>query len=186
MRSRPLWCWAGEAQRLASRPGPEVSSRWAALGGKAAIRGHQVHAGDRLQRAQQHAACVALGFAADVHAEVSAVDGVDIGVPGRAEENLVARSGSAMRVGGRVGRVVVRAQVGLDFDDAPGDQAGRGSDGPAACRAGAEQPAPAEPQRSAAAAARQLRQACAWARPWRAVRLFPRRFALFVLLCSIP
>ena len=46
-------------------------------------------------------------------------------MPGGAEEDCVARRGSAMRVGGRVWLLVVRAEVGLDFDDAPGYDPGR-------------------------------------------------------------
>ena len=41
---------------------------------------------------------------------------------GRAEENFVARGGAAMGVGGGIGRVVVRPEVGFDFDDAAGKE----------------------------------------------------------------
>ena len=51
--------------------------------------------------------------------KVAAVDCVDIGVGGRAEQNAVAWRGAAIRVGSRVGRFVVRAQVGLHLDNSP-------------------------------------------------------------------
>jgi hypothetical protein len=44
-----------------------------------------------------------------------------------AEEHFVSRCGTAMRVSGRVGTVVVGAHVRFNFDDAPGKKAGRRS-----------------------------------------------------------
>lgn len=90
---------------------------------EAAILRHAVETGYRFESTEQHASGKAIGLAADVHAVVHAVDGVDIGMAGGTEEDLVPRRGSAMRVGGGIGRVVVRAEIGLDLDDASGDQA---------------------------------------------------------------
>ena len=110
----------GESQRLAkaARAGGELTGRSA--GSQPAIQGHRISANQRLQRTQQYTTRAARGLAGDVHAEVSAVDGVDIGVPGATKENGVPGRGAAVRVGGGVGWLVVRAKVGLGFNDAAG------------------------------------------------------------------
>jgi hypothetical protein len=77
-----------------------------------------MEAGYGFESADEDAAGEVVGFAGDVHAEVAAVDGVDVGVPGGAEEDLIAGSGAAMGVGGRVGRGAVGAEVGFGLDDA--------------------------------------------------------------------
>ena len=80
---------------------------------------HLGYSHDRFQRPEQKAPGQAFAFAADVHAEVHSVDGVDIGVPCGAEKHEVAGRGSAMGVRRRVGRIVVGAKIGLDFDNSP-------------------------------------------------------------------
>jgi hypothetical protein len=71
-----------------------------------------------LQRANQQAACLPCFFAGDIHAEILAVDGVDISVASRAENDEVPRGWPAIGMRGGVGRCVVRTQVGLDLDNA--------------------------------------------------------------------
>lgn len=97
------------------------------VSGEAAICGHEIQADDGFERAQEDTACDAFSFAADVRAEMKAVDLVEIRVSGGTEEDCVAGSESAMRMGGRIWLRVVRAEVGLDLDDAPGDDARRGA-----------------------------------------------------------
>lgn len=85
-----------------------------------AVSRHLCDADHRLQGAQQDAAGQAFLLASDVHAVIHSVDRVHIGMAGRSEEHKVARRGSAMRMCRRVRRVVVRAKVGLDLDNASG------------------------------------------------------------------
>ena len=113
---------AGEAEGLreAAGTGGELAGVCGALwrGWEAAVGGHLGKAEKGLKGAQKDAPGQACGLAGDVHAEVAAVDGIDIGVSGGAEEGAVARGGAAMGVGGGVGRQMVRAKVGLGFHDA--------------------------------------------------------------------
>lgn len=124
---------AGESQRLAETAGTggELARQFAVhqaaihkIGNsQAPVRGHPFDSGYRLQGAQEHATCFSLDFATDVHAEITAINGINISVAGGAEEHPVSRSGPAMRVGGWIGRVVVRAHVRFDFDNSACDQA---------------------------------------------------------------
>lgn len=91
---------------------------------------HQLDAHHRLQCAEEQATGAARRFARDVHAEIQTVDGVDVSVSCWAEDDFVARRGSAVRMGGGIGRIVVRPEIGFHFNDA----AGHGS-----CRCSAEE-----------------------------------------------
>jgi hypothetical protein len=88
--------------------------------------GHLLLPGDGFERADQHAAGLPLGLARNVHAGVAAIDDVDVGIAGVTEQDQVAGRGSAMRVGGGVGRVIVGTEIGLGFHDAAGEEAGVG------------------------------------------------------------
>jgi hypothetical protein len=79
--------------------------------------GHFFYAGERFQGAEQDASGLAIGFAGDVEAVVSAIDEIDVGVAGWAEEHGIA-GGEA---GGGVGGGIVLAEVSFDFDDAGGE-----------------------------------------------------------------
>jgi len=48
-------------------------------------------------------------------------------VAGRAKDDLVARRGPAIGVGGRVGWIFVRAEVGFNLHNAAGEPAGAGA-----------------------------------------------------------
>ena len=102
------------------RPGPEVSNFGFAPGARprsCAIRSSPFH---RLERAQQHAGPLALRLAGKIHAEMHAVDEVDVGEPGRPEQHRVARrlAGKGVRGG------IVEAEVGLHLDNAAGEAFG--------------------------------------------------------------
>lgn len=119
---------ADDGERLAEAAGARRELRGEAAGQgtgpvKAAVADHLLDSRDWLQGTNEHATGLAFGFAGDVHAEVAAVDGVDVGVTGVAEEDFVARSGATMGVGSGVDGVVVGAKVGFDLDDAAGDYA---------------------------------------------------------------
>jgi hypothetical protein len=90
---------------------------------EAAVVDHLLDSRDWLEGTNEDAAGLSFGFAGYVHAEVAAVDGVDVGVPGVAEEDLVAGSGAAVSVCGGVDGVIVGAEVGFNLDDAAGDHA---------------------------------------------------------------
>src|SRR5690606_37735251 len=77
---------------------------------------HRLDAGDRLERADQHADPFAHLAAHGVGAPVHAVGEVDVHVPGLAEHGGVARGLAAVGVRGGV----LGAAVGLDLDDAAG------------------------------------------------------------------
>jgi hypothetical protein len=111
---------AREAEGLAEAAGSGGEQARSGVLWKAAIGSHAREAGYRFERTDKDAARKALDLATDVHAVITAVDGVNIGVPGRTEEDEVARGGTAMRVGGWIGRDVVGAEVGFDFDDSSG------------------------------------------------------------------
>jgi hypothetical protein len=110
--------WASKAESLAEAAGAGGKKPVRRVRGKAAICGHQIQSGDRLKCAKKNTASEALGLAANVHAEVHAIDSVEVGVTGGAEEDGIARGWSAMRVGGWIGLGVVRAKISLDLDDA--------------------------------------------------------------------
>ena len=111
---------AGSGGKLAGEPvGKRLRLRTGEVEG--AVAGHLLNAGDGLEGAQKDAAGLAFCFAGDVHAEVAAVDGVDVGVAGVAEENQIARSGTAMGMGCGVGRGVMGAEIGFGFNDATDD-----------------------------------------------------------------
>lgn len=109
-----------EVQSLAEAAGARGEQPMWRVGRQAAICSHEVQPGDRFKGTEQDAAGEPFGFATDVHAEMKAVDLVDIRMPGGAEEHRVSRRWSAMRVGGRVWLLVVRTEISLDFDDASG------------------------------------------------------------------
>jgi len=84
---------AGEAQGQAQAAGTGGEQARGGYGRKAAVDGHlggAVLAG-WLEGAEQNAAGRALGLAGDVHAEVAAIDGIDIGVGGGTESPRKAR-----------------------------------------------------------------------------------------------
>jgi hypothetical protein len=89
--------------------------------------GHLLLTGYGLESADQDAAGLSPGLTGNVHAEVAAVDGIDVSMAGVAEKHEVAGSGSAVGVCGGVGRVVVGAEIGLRFHDAAGEDAGGGT-----------------------------------------------------------
>jgi len=105
---------AGAGSKLSDR------SAWR----QASIDGHLAGARQRFKRTQEQATRLALDFAGNIRAEITAIDRVNICVTGGAKKDAVTWSGAAMGVSGRVGRVVVRAQVGFDFDDPPCQHAG--------------------------------------------------------------
>ena len=90
-----------------------------------------------------------------------AVDRVDVGVTGRAEEDQVARGGPAVGVRGGIGRSVVGTEIGLHLHDAAGQEAA-GCGGPAVCPAGAGPPRGEgfEKRRASFASAAVARAAC--------------------------
>ncbi len=67
--------------------------------------------------AEEDASAFTFGITGDVQAVVTAVDEIDVGVAGGAEENCVAGGFS----GGGVGGKVVLCEIGFDFDDAGGE-----------------------------------------------------------------
>ena len=90
----------------------------------AAIQGHllQARLSYWLQRTQQHASCLSLGLTRDVHAEVTAVDHINIRMTRGAKEDAISRRGAAMGVGSRVRRIVMRTQIGFRLNNPPGKQ----------------------------------------------------------------
>ncbi len=80
---------AGNAERLTKPAGAAGKPGQRGSGGEAAIVGHGIKAGERLKRAEQDTAGASRGLAGDIHAEVAAIDRVDIGVRGRPKENLI-------------------------------------------------------------------------------------------------
>lgn len=117
----------GETESLAEAAGARGELTRRRTGIQAAVEGHLRLPGDRFQGANQHAACAAFDFARDIGAEVAAVDGVDVGVAGRSEENRVPWGETTMGVGGGVGWCIVRAQIRFDFNDAASQDAGAGA-----------------------------------------------------------
>jgi hypothetical protein len=95
--------------------------------GQSAVAGHLFLSGDGFERADQYAASLPPGLTRNVHAGVAAIDDIDVGIAGVAEKHQVTRSGPAVGVGGGVGRIIVRAEIGLGFHDAAGEEAGVGS-----------------------------------------------------------
>jgi hypothetical protein len=85
--------------------------------GKAAEVGHGFEAVEGIEGADEDSSGFAGTMRGDVEAVVHAVDEVDIGVSGWAEEDCVVGSEAAGRVGCRVDE----AEVGFDFDDAGGE-----------------------------------------------------------------
>ena len=85
------------------RPGPEQRSLRVGGDGEAAEAGHRCRGLDGLEGADEDAAGLALGLAGEVQAVVHAVDEVDVGEAGRAEEDGVAGGLADEAVGGGVG-----------------------------------------------------------------------------------
>jgi hypothetical protein len=100
--------------REASGAGGQFEEVGVASYGVASSFGHPVNAGERFEGADQDASGLAFGFAGDIEAVVIAIDEIDIGVTGRAEEDGVAGGASD----GGVGRGVVCAEISFHFDDA--------------------------------------------------------------------
>jgi hypothetical protein len=95
------------------------------VGWDVAICRHKVDPGDRFKRAQQNGAGEARGFATDVHAEVKAVNLVDVRMSSGAKEDLGAGRGPSMRMGSAIRLRVVGPEVGFELDDASDDDARR-------------------------------------------------------------
>jgi len=117
---------AREGERLAEAAGAGGKLAGRCIGRKTAVEGHLGEAGQGLQGANQYAAGGAFDLAGDIHAEITAVDGIDIGMAWGAEDDAVPRRGAAIGMSGRVGWIVVRAEVGFDFDNATSKDAGSG------------------------------------------------------------
>src|ERR1700739_3032355 len=88
----------GEPQRLAKPAGAGGKLARQRAGGRpgrktvyaqAPVRGPEVDSGNRFQGAEQHATGLPLSFATDVHAEITPIDRIDVGMAGRAEEDPV-------------------------------------------------------------------------------------------------
>lgn len=73
-------------------------------------------AGDAFDGADEDAAGGAVGFGDEIEALVDAVDEIDVGAAGRAEDDLGAGGDAA----GGVGGFVIEAEVGFGFDDGGG------------------------------------------------------------------
>ncbi len=104
----------GDTEGLAETAGSGAEEIWFGGGGEAAEAGHGFEAGDGLEGADEDSSGLAVGLAGEVEAVVHAVDEVDVGEAGRAEEYRVARGLADEGVGGWVGE----AEVGFDFGDA--------------------------------------------------------------------
>src|SRR5258708_173372 len=76
---------------------------------------HGLQAFDGIERAKEDASGFAIGEAGEVEAVVHAIDEVDVGEAGRAEEHCVAWGPANEGVSGRI----VGAHVGFDLRDAP-------------------------------------------------------------------
>ena len=97
-----------------SLPGPDARSSTTRRGGPPAA--HRGDSGQRLQRADQNAAGHALRFGDEVQTFVHAVDEVDVGVAGRAEDNARAIGWAAPGVRG----AIADAQIRFHFHDSSG------------------------------------------------------------------
>src|SRR5580698_3306022 len=117
----PIMFQASQSKRLAepARAGSKLARCCAAF--QPSIPRHAVEPGERLQGAEEHAASQALRLAGNIGAEITAIDRIDIRVPGRAEENRIPRRGSAVGVGSGIGRLVVGTEIGFDFDNPAGE-----------------------------------------------------------------
>ena len=120
----PVMLRTRKAEGLAETRGPrsQFRSEQAGLGvrGKAAVARHRFKASHWFECTKQDSAGHAVGLAGDIEAVVLAVDGVNIRVTWRAEEDGVTRRGTAMGVGCRVRWIVMRTEVGFDLYDAAG------------------------------------------------------------------
>ncbi len=87
---------------------------------KTAVARHRVKASHWFERAEEDSTGHAIGLTGDVEAVVLAVDGVNVRVTRRTEENDVARRGTAISVGCGIRWIVVRTEVGFNLDDAAG------------------------------------------------------------------
>jgi len=118
---------ACEAERLAKSAGARGELPGWCAWGKPSIQSHLRQTFDRFKRADQYASGLAVGLAGDIHAKIAAIDCVDIGMARGAKDNGVARCGAMISVSCRIGRLVVRAQVGFHFDDSACQDARGGS-----------------------------------------------------------
>ena len=91
---------------------------------QAAIPRHLFETRYRFQGAYQHASTMALALARNIHAEVHPINEIDIRMPSGSEQYLISRRGAAMRVRRRIGSLLVRSQIGLGFNNAPGQPSG--------------------------------------------------------------
>ena len=96
--------------------------------GDTSIDGHCFDAQHRFEGADEDAAGFAFWLAGHIDAVVHSVDEVHVCVTGRPEHDLVSGRDSAKAVRRGIGSLGdVGAQVGLYFDDAPGEPAGWGA-----------------------------------------------------------
>ncbi len=73
----------------------------------------------RLQCAYQHASAMPHAFAGDIHAGVHPINEINISMPRGSKQHLISRRRSTKRMRRRIGRLLVRSQIGLNFDDPP-------------------------------------------------------------------
>ena len=109
-------CLAEPARAGSQLPGQLCGRN--AFNGDTAVIGHPVRSCHGLQSAEKDAAGSSFDFTTNVHAEIASIDCIHIGVSSGTKKNLVAWRWAAMRVGRRVGRIVVRSKIGFDLDDA--------------------------------------------------------------------
>ena len=105
---------AGDGHGLAEASGAGGEQARTGIGRKVAAAGHGGESGDGFEGADEDAAGFAVRLAGDIEAVIHAIDEVNVGMAGRAEEDSIAGGFSGEGVGGRV----VGAEVGFDFDDA--------------------------------------------------------------------
>jgi hypothetical protein len=103
---------AGDAEGLSEASGAAGEARKIAWAG----HGDSVDAEERFKGAEKNTSGLAFALTGDIQAVVIAVDEINVSVAGRAEEDGVARG----MAGGGVSGGIIGAEVGLDFDDAPG------------------------------------------------------------------
>ena len=116
----PVVARARQSQRLAQAAWPRSDHPERRILIQSPVPCHLRDTQHRLESSQQDACPQSLALAADVCAEIPAVDEIQIGMSRRAEEHKISRCWSAMGVRCRIGHVVVRPKVGFDFDNPPG------------------------------------------------------------------
>jgi len=112
--------------RAAGTGGKQAGRR---IGRKAAIDGHLAESAgvaERFEGTQENGPGPPHGFAGDVSAEVATVDCVDVSMPCEPKRTSL-RGVGPVGMRSRVGRVVVRAEIGLDFDNPTGEDQAAGT-----------------------------------------------------------